>query len=219
MLAEALVKPVARTRIAALIGHVRTSPILGAQGRPQRRSGLMESRLHGADRTSDDEGDLLHRVPLEVVEGKDGPMVDRQPSKRPRQRIAARERLARLEARVHDPVGPDQLAAAAGGRRALVGDPDEPDPAGTPQSMTCGMDKDRSQPGLEGRRVAKPRQVAPDHHECLLHNVVGIDTVASDRSNEAPGTLEMARDELGERVVVTPLGTLDESALVAVLGH
>ncbi len=81
------------------------------------------------------------------------------------------------------------------------------------------MDEHRAQPRLERRRVAEPRQVPPDHYECLLHDVVGIDAVASDRPNEAPSTLKMARNELGERVVVTPLCALDESALGAVLGH
>jgi len=146
-------------------------------------------------------------------------MVDREPSEGARQCVAARERGTGLEPAVDDPVGLDQVAPPGAGRRRFVGDPDQPDPGVTPQGMTGGMDEHRPQPRLEGQRVAKPRQVPPDHHERLLHDVVGIDPVASDRPNKAPGTVDMARHELGERLVVAPLCALDESALATVLGH
>jgi hypothetical protein len=114
-----------------------------------------------------------------MVEGEDRAMVDREPSEGARQCVAARERGTGLEPAVDDPVGLDQVAPPGAGRRRFVGDPDQPDPGVTPQGMTGGMDEHRPQPRLEGQRVAKPRQVPPDHHERLLHDVVGIDPVAS----------------------------------------
>jgi len=40
----------------------------------------VEARLHRAQRTADDEGDLLEWGAIDVVEGEDGPMVEREPA-------------------------------------------------------------------------------------------------------------------------------------------
>ncbi|HEY5436442.1 MAG TPA: hypothetical protein VIK13_14505, partial [Candidatus Limnocylindrales bacterium] len=67
-------------------------------------------------------------------------MVDREPSEGARQCVAARERGTGLEPAVDDPVSLDRVAPPAGGRRCLVGDPDQPDSAVTPPGMTSGID-------------------------------------------------------------------------------
>jgi len=121
--------------------------------------------------------------------------------------------------RIDQRIRADPGAAVDGVRRGVVRDPDETDPVTGPDCMPSRMDQHRPKPRVEGIRVAQSGQVPPDHHERLLHDIVGIDAAAADRPDKPPRGVEMARHEAGERLRVAQLGTLDESALAPVLWH
>lgn len=179
----------------------------------------MEPRLDRPDGSPDGERDLLEGIPLEIVEHEDRPMIDRESGEGAGERVAVRKGGTGLEPSVDDLIGRDLVAAMAAWRRCLPGDRNEPYTATAAETMTGGIEEHGPKPRLEGRRIAEARQIAPDHHERLLHDVIGIDLVASDRPNVAPRGVDVTRDEPGKGVVVAPLGALDESALAAVFGH
>ena len=178
----------------------------------------MQPRFGGADGTADHVRDELERVTLEIVEDQDGPLIDRQPREGSGQGVLASEGCARIGAQVNQRVGANRRPVLDRVRRRM-GYRDQSNLARAPDSMASGVHEDRPQPGLEGIGVPEPREISPDEHECLLDDLVGIDPVAPDCPNESPRAIEPARNELGERVRVTLLRSLDETALAVVFGH
>jgi hypothetical protein len=197
---------------------VPSSAILGRERRSKRSAGAVEAGLGGADGTADHLRDELEGIALEVVKDEDRPLVNREPSERSSQRVPAGEGGARIGARIQQRIGAYR-SAPFGRARSCIRDRDEPDLTYAPDGMVGGMNEDRPEPGLEGIRIAEPREISPDEHERLLDDLVSVDAVASDRPNESPRAIEPPRNELGERFCVTLLRSLDETALAVVFGH
>jgi len=57
------------------------------------------------------------------------------------------------------------------------------------------------------------RQIPPDRHERLLHDIIGIDRIATHGPHKAPGGVEAAGHEAGERDFVTSLYGASEMAV------
>ena len=75
------------------------------------------------------------------------------------------------------------------------------------------MDEDPGRPGLEGERVAKAGQLAPDGGQRIGDRVTGIRLVAEDRHRRPLHRLESPGDQRRERVNVAVLGPPDECRL------
>jgi hypothetical protein len=183
----------------------------------QRRSSAVEARLDRAQWPPDHCRDLLQPIALEIVEDKDCSLVDRESTKGAGEGVAARQDCTGVEARINLGVGPDARALMEFDRRGVRAD--YPDLAGLTDRTPGRVNEHGPQPGLKGIEVAEPGQIPPDQHERLLHDIVNIDAVAANRPNEPPRAVEPARHELGERFRVTPLSSLDESALAVIFGH
>jgi hypothetical protein len=153
------------------------------------------------------------------VEDKDCSLVDRESTKGAGEGVAACQRCTGVEVRVNQGVGPDARVSVEVDRRGVRADSEEADSARLTDRTPGRVDEHGPQPGLKGIEVAEPGQIPPDQHERLLHDIVNIDAVAANRPNEPPGAVEPARHELGERFRVTPLRSLDESALAVIFGH
>src|ERR671916_716850 len=72
-------------------------------------------------------------------------------------------------------------------------------------------DEDPVGPTVEGDRVAQLWKLAPDPDQRLLHGVVSAVPIAKDERRDCVEPVYLLRRQLAERVLITPLCSLDES--------
>ena len=174
-------------------------PLFGLQLRPETGGRAMEARLHRAYRDAEDLGRLAVREAQVVVEHEDRTLIHREAPEAAIELVSQRDGLLAVGQRRGVDRQDRDLAA--------------PPPAIPPRGPVAAPDQHLVQPRIEAVRVAQAADVQPGRHERVLDGVVGPVRVADDQPGEPEETLDRARRELREGVMVAFPGPNDEVSL------
>jgi len=158
--------------------------------------GVMETRLHRAERNAELVGDLRQAEPEVVVEDDNRPLLGREPPEATFELIAIDDRDGGVRHRRSvDRKDPN------GGRPA----------AATPDLAVTRVDEEPVQPRVEPLGIAKSRQLAPRQHERLLDGILGRAEIAQDPERDREEPIAACTCQAGERFLIPGAGSLDES--------
>ena len=153
--------------------------------------GVEQTRAGRAGRAAKGLGDLGRRVPEEVVEHEDRPLIGREPAEPAFEQVPIDHgnELVRRRRSV-DRQDPEVLGAATLSRRLRDAD----------------MDQEAGQPGIEPVRIAEPSEVTPGDHQRVLEGILGPVDVTEDPLGDREQAVAPPADEVDERRLVSTLG-------------
>jgi len=167
----------------------------------------MQAPLDGSLWDGEECGDLAQRPALDVMEGKESPVVQPQVLEGPpnRVRLAHRRRERR-------PVG---IANGDGSGSLLRLDIDlaDLDPVAAAEPVSTRVHEDPSQPGIELLRVSEPGEMLPGGDECVLGCVMRIGFGTQDGERRPVQPTAPGSDERVESDVVAASGPLDDGSV------